>query len=63
MNTSLGGQANLRVVACYGISPPDKSCGREDCDSENIFLTCHVTFREHMFKGLYEIMSGSPHTE
>lgn len=42
---------------------PDKSCGREDCDSENIFLTCHVTFREHMFKGLYEIMSGSPHTE
>ena len=28
-----------------------------------MFLICHVTSREQMFKGFIELMSGSPHDE
>ena len=42
---------------------PDKSCDHKHCDSEGImFLIFHVTFREHMFKDLYEFIGGSHST-
>ena len=39
----------------------DKSCEHKDCDGGDIMiLICHVTSREHMFKGLCGFMGGSP---
>ena len=38
----------------------DKSCDRKHSDGRAImFLIFHVTFREHMSKGLCEFMGGS----
>ena len=34
----------------------DKSCDHKYCDGGDIFLICHVTSREHMFKGFCEFM-------
>ena len=42
---------------------PDNSCDHRHCDSGGImivFLICHVTSPEYIFKGLYEFMGGSP---
>ena len=42
----------------------DKSCDHNHCNSGDImFLICHVTSREHMFKGLYEFMGEAPRGE
>ena len=40
----------------------DNTCYHKHCDSKNVimFLTCHVTSRERMFKWLYEFKRGSP---
>ena len=39
---------------------PDKSCDHKHCDSGNsIFLICHVTSPQNMFKGLYKFMAES----
>ena len=38
----------------------DKSCDHKHCDGGDMFLICHVTSREHMFKGLCEFMGRSP---
>ena len=41
---------------------PDKSCDPKHCDSGDImFLICHVTSCEHMFKRLCEFMGEVPH--
>ena len=58
MNTSLRSQGNLWVDAVY--YHPDKSCDHKHCGTGDIFLICHVTSRDHMCKGLCEIMDGSP---
>ena len=40
---------------------PDKSCDRKHCDSgDEMFLICHQTSREHLFKGFYEFIGESP---
>ena len=45
------------LVLCFYA---DKSCDHEQCDGGDIvFLICQVTCRQHMFKGLYELMGGS----
>ena len=36
----------------------DKSCNHKHCDGRDMFLFCHVTSREHMFKGLCEFKGG-----
>ena len=46
----------LPVLCHYG----DKSCDHKYCSGEDMFLVCHVTSREHMFKGLCEFMGWSP---
>lgn len=28
------------------------SCDHEHCDTGDMLLICHLTYREHMFKGL-----------
>ena len=38
----------------------DKSCDESHFDSGDMFWICHVTSRQHMFKGLFEFMSQSP---
>ena len=39
----------------------DKSCDHKHCDGEYImFLIFHVTSREYMFKGLWELVGRSP---
>ena len=39
----------------------DKSCDHKCCDGGDIMKSiCHMTFREHTWKGLYEFMGGSP---
>ena len=41
--------------------PPDKSCDHKYYDNGDLmFLICHVTSSEHMFKVLYEFIGGSP---
>ena len=41
--------------------PPDKFCDHKYYDNEDLmFLICHVTSSEHMFKVLYEFTGGSP---
>ena len=37
-----------------------KYCDHKQCEGGDMFLVCHVTFCEHMFKGLCEFMSGKP---
>ena len=38
----------------------DKSSEHKHCSGGDImFLVCHMTTREHMFKGLWEFMGGS----
>ena len=37
----------------------DKSYDHKHCDEGDMFLICHVTSHEHMFKGLCEFMGGS----
>ena len=38
----------------------DRSSDHKHCDNGNvIFLIYHMTFHEHMFKGLCEFMGGS----
>ena len=40
---------------------PNESCDHKFCDSRDIiFLICHMTCREQMFKGIYEFIGGSP---
>ena len=40
---------------------PDKSCDHKHCDSGDLMLLVfQVTSREHMFKGLYKFVGGSP---
>ena len=39
---------------------PDRSCDHTHCDAGHLFLICHVTSREHIFKGLCEFVDGSP---
>ena len=37
------------------------SCDHKHCHSGDIiFLICHVSSREHIVKGLYKFMGGSP---
>ena len=39
----------------------DKSCDHKHCDGGDIiFLMCHVTSRELMFKGIYGFISETP---
>ena len=53
MTTSSRGCTNLWVVApCY-MSPSDKSCDHKHSNSGYMFLICHLTSRQHTFKGLY----------
>ena len=37
----------------------DKSCDHKHRDGGDVFLICHVTSRDYMFKGLCEFMGGS----
>ena len=37
----------------------DTSCDHKYCDDGDMFLICHVTSREQIFKELYEFMGGS----
>ena len=40
---------------------PDKSFDHKNCDAKDIvFFICHMTSLEHMFKGLFEFVGGSP---
>ena len=59
MTTSLRGHANLWVGALGVSHYADKSCDHKHCDEGDMFLICHVTSHEHMFKGLCEFMGGS----
>ena len=45
------------LAECYHL---DMSCDESHFDSGDMFLICHVTSRQHMFKGLFEFMSQSP---
>ena len=38
----------------------DKSRDESHFNSGDLFLICHVTSRQHMFKGLFEFMSQRP---
>ena len=39
---------------------PDKSCDHKQYDSgDKMFLICHLTSYEHVFKGLYEFIRES----
>ena len=59
--TSLKDPANIWVELPALCHHPDKSCDHGHYDSGDIvFLICHVTSREHMFKGLCEFVGGSP---
>ena len=58
---------SLRVMQIFGwellvvFHDPDTPCDHTHCDSGDImFLICHMTSRERMFKGLCEFMDGSP---
>ena len=56
---------SLRSDGIYGcefivISHHPKSCDHKHCDSGNVFLICHMTSLEQMFKGLCEFMGVSP---
>ena len=45
------------LVLCHH---PDKLCDHKHCEGgDKKFLICHVTSRQHMFKGSYEFMGGS----
>ena len=57
MTTSLKGHANLWVEKPYVMLTIQVSL--VTIGIAMVFLTCHVTSREHMFKGLCECMSGS----
>ena len=60
MTNPLRGQVNLWVGVPCRMYNTDKSCDHKHCDSRDIiFLTSHVTSREHMFKGLYGFMGKS----
>ena len=38
-----------------------KCCDHKHCDGGDItFLICHITSREHVFKGLCEFIGGRP---
>ena len=37
------------LAVCYH---PDKPCDHRYCESGDMFLICHVTLRDHMFKEL-----------
>ena len=39
---------------------PNKFCDHRHCNSEDMFLICHLTWPDHMFKGSCEFMGGSP---
>ena len=40
---------------------PEKFGDHTHCDTgDAMFLICHVISRDHMFTGLYKVMSGSP---
>ena len=40
---------------------PGKFCEHKNGDSGYIiFIICHATYRDHIFKGMCEFMSGSP---
>ena len=40
---------------------PDKSFDHKNCDAKDImFFICHMTSLEHMFKGLFKFVGGSP---
>ena len=38
---------------------PDKRGDHRHCDYGDMFLICHMTLSDHMFKGLCEFMGGS----
>ena len=41
----------------------DKSCDHKHCnDGDMMFLICHMTSHEHMFKGLREFFGWKPIT-
>ena len=44
------------LAICHDL---DRSCDHKCCDSGDMFLICHMTSREQMFKGLYEFIDGS----
>ena len=45
-------------MVCHNL---DKFAGHWHCDSGNLmFLMGHVTSIDHMFKGLYDVIGGSP---
>ena len=57
MTTSLRGHENIWVIAPQICHQLDISCGKRRYDSGDIvFLICHVTSREHLFKGFCEFI-------
>ena len=57
----MGGSSLCYVTTLISlVTITDKSCDHKHCDCGDICGDCHVTFRELMFKGLYEFMGRSP---
>ena len=54
MTTPLNNLANLQEGAPCHL--PDTFSGRKHYESEDMFILCHVTASEHMFKRLSELM-------
>ena len=61
ITTSLGVMQIYRQELLAICHPPDKFCDHKYYDNGDLmFLICHVTSSEHMFKVLYEFTGGSP---
>ena len=60
MTTSLRGHKNLWVGAPCVSHHADKSCDHKHCVvGDAMFLICHLTSCEDMFKGFCEFMGGN----